>query len=296
MSAVRNCMRITERLHQYYLLMRLHKPIGILLLLWPTLWALWIAAGGMPDLHILLVFLLGVVLMRSAGCVINDYADRRFDPHVQRTRERPIAAGRVAPREALMLFAVLVLVAFALVLSLNRTTIYLSFGAVLLAVVYPFSKRYTQLPQVVLGAAFGWAIPMAFAAVQGAVPRVGWLLFLVNVLWSTAYDTFYAMVDRDDDLRIGVKSTAILFGESDRLIVGVLQLLVLGGLVLVGQLAALGRYFYLSLLVAAGLALYQQYLARQRDPAGCFRAFLNNNWFGLTVFAGILLDDLSRAT
>lgn len=296
MSAVQNRMRITERLHQYYLLTRLHKPIGILLLLWPTLWALWIAARGMPDLHILLVFVLGVVLMRSAGCVINDYADRRFDPHVQRTRERPIAAGRVAPREALMLFAVLVLLAFALVLTLNRATIYLSFGAVLLAIVYPFSKRYTQLPQVVLGAAFGWAIPMAFAAVQGDVPRVGWLLFLVNVLWSTAYDTFYAMIDRDDDLRIGVKSTAILFGESDRLIVGVLQLLVLGGLVLVGQVAALGRYFYLSLLVAAGLALYQQYLARQRDRAGCFQAFLNNNWFGAAVLAGILLDYLARAT
>lgn len=282
-------MRISERLHQYYLLTRLHKPIGILLLLWPTLWALWIAAEGMPDLHVVTVFVLGVVLMRSAGCVINDYADRGFDPHVQRTRERPIAAGHVAPGEALLLFAVLGMAAFMLVLTLNRQTIYLSFGALLLAVVYPFTKRYTQLPQVVLGAAFGWAIPMAFAAVQGEVPRVGWLLFVVNVLWSTAYDTFYAMVDRDDDLRIGVKSTAILFGESDRLIVGVLQLLVLGGLVLVGRLAELGLYFHLSLLVAAGLALYQQYLARHRDRTGCFQAFVNNNWFGAAIFLGILL-------
>lgn len=288
-------MTIQERLHQYYLLTRLHKPIGILLLLWPTLWALWIAAAGVPDLRILLVFIVGVVLMRSAGCVINDYADRNFDPHVARTRERPIAAGRVSPREALLLFAVLCLLAFALVLTLNRQTIYLSFGALLLAAVYPFTKRYTQLPQVVLGAAFGWAIPMAFAAVQGAVPKIGWLLFTVNVLWSTAYDTYYAMVDRDDDVKIGVKSTAILFGESDLLIVGVLQVLVLGGLVLVGQLAGLGLYFYLGLLVAAGLALYQQYLARRRDREGCFRAFLNNNGFGAAVFAGILLHYLAQA-
>lgn len=287
-------MTFRDRLYQYYLLTRLHKPIGILLLLWPTLWALWIAAEGVPDLQVLLVFVFGVVLMRSAGCVINDYADRGFDPHVQRTRERPIAAGRVTPREALLLFAVLGMAAFMLVLTLNRQTVYLSFGALLLAIVYPFTKRYTQLPQVVLGAAFGWAIPMAFAAVQGEVPRVGWLLFLVNVLWSTAYDTFYAMVDRDDDLRIGVKSTAILFGESDRLIVGVLQLLVLGGLVLVGRMAGLGLYFHLSLLVAAGLALYQQYLVRRRDRTGCFQAFLNNNWFGAAVFVGILLDYLAR--
>jgi len=288
-------MTLRERLHQYYLLTRLHKPIGILLLLWPTLWALWIAAAGMPDLSILLVFLLGVVLMRSAGCVINDYADRHFDPHVARTRERPIAAGRVGPREALILFAVLCLLAFALVLTLNRQTIYLSFGALLLAAVYPFSKRYTQLPQVVLGAAFGWAIPMAFAAVQGEVPRLAWLLFTVNVLWSTVYDTFYAMVDRDDDVKIGVRSTAILFGESDLLIVGVLQILMLAGLILVGQLADLGRYFYLGLLVAAGLSLYQQYLARRRDRDGCFQAFLNNNSLGACVFLGILLHYLAAA-
>lgn len=286
-------MTFSERLYQYYLLTRLHKPIGILLLLWPTLWALWIAAGGVPELHILSVFVLGVVLMRSAGCVINDYADRDFDPHVARTRDRPIAAGKVSPREALILFAVLCLAAFVLVLTLNRATIYLSFGALLLAAAYPFTKRYTQLPQVVLGAAFGWAIPMAFAAVQGAVPKVGWLLFTVNVLWSTAYDTFYAMVDRDDDVRVGVKSTAILFGESDLLIIGALQVLVLGGLLLVGHLAGLGLYYYLGLLVAAGLALYQHYLARGRDREGCFRAFLNNNGFGAAVFAGIFLHYLA---
>jgi len=288
-------MTLRERVHQYYLLTRLHKPIGILLLLWPTLWALWIAAAGMPELSVLLVFVLGVVLMRSAGCVINDYADRHFDPHVARTRERPIAAGRVSPREALILFAVLCLLAFALVLTLNRQTIYLSFGALLLAAVYPFSKRYTQLPQVVLGAAFGWAIPMAFAAVQGEVPRIAWLLFTVNVLWSTVYDTFYAMVDREDDVKIGVKSTAILFGESDLLIVGVLQILMLAGLILVGQLADLGRYFYLGLLVAAGLSLYQQYLARRRDRDGCFQAFLNNNALGASVFLGIFLHYLAAA-
>jgi 4-hydroxybenzoate polyprenyltransferase len=289
-------MTLIERLTHYEKLMRLDKPIGILLLLWPTLWGQWLASNGDPNWLILWIFVMGVVLMRSAGCVINDYADRHFDPHVQRTRERPIAAGRVKPREALILFAALCVLAFALVLTLNPQTIYLSFGALLLAAVYPFSKRYTQLPQVVLGAAFGWAIPMAFAAVLGEVPKIGWLLFIVNVLWSTAYDTFYAMVDRDDDVRIGVKSTAILFGESDRLIVGVLQLLVLGGLLLVGRLAGLGLYYHLGLLVAAGLALYQQYLARQRDSAGCFQAFLNNNWFGAVVFAGLFLHYLAAGS
>ncbi|MFN2308277.1 MAG: 4-hydroxybenzoate octaprenyltransferase [Gammaproteobacteria bacterium] len=284
---------MNDRLREYLRLMRLDKPIGILLLLWPTLWALWIAAGGLPELPILGVFVLGVVLMRSAGCVINDYADRRFDAHVARTRERPLAAGRVSPRAALGLFAALCLGAFALVLTLNRLTVALAFGALLLAVVYPFAKRYTHLPQLVLGAAFGWAIPMAFAAVQGEVPRLAWLLFTVNILWSTAYDTFYAMVDREDDLKIGVKSTAILFGDADRLVIGALQLLTLGGLLLVGGLAGLGLYYYLGLLVAAGLALYQQYLARGRDPAGCFAAFLNNNAFGAAVFAGIFLHYLA---
>ena len=286
-------MNYQDRLYQYYLLTRLHKPIGILLLLWPTLWALWIAAQGLPPLPILLVFVAGVVLMRSAGCVINDYADRDFDPHVQRTQDRPIAAGRVSPSEALVLFALLCVVAFILVLTLNRLTLYLSFGALLLAALYPFTKRYTYLPQLVLGAAFGWAIPMAFAAVQDQVPKIAWLLFVVNILWTTAYDTFYAMVDRDDDVKIGVKSTAILFGSADRLVIGVLQILVLAGLVLIGRLAGLGLYFYLGLLIAAGLALYQQYLSRNRDKGGCFQAFLNNNWFGAAVFAGIFLHYLA---
>lgn len=286
-------MTLKERLHQYFLLTRLHRPIGILLLLWPTLWALWIAADGWPDPYVLLVFTAGVVLMRSAGCVINDYADRRFDPHVERTRDRPLAAGRVSPREALLLFAALCLLAFALVLTLNTLTVRLAFGGVLLAAIYPFSKRYTHLPQVVLGAAFGWAIPMAFAAQTGSLPKIAWLLFTVNILWATVYDTFYAMVDRDEDLKIGVKSTAILFGYSDLPIIGALQALVLGGLVLVGAMAELGLYYYLALLVAAGLALYQQYLARRRDKAGCFQAFLNNNWFGAAVFAGIFLHYLA---
>lgn len=284
-----------DRFYQYYLLARLHRPIGTLLLLWPTLWALWLAAEGFPDPKVLAVFVAGVVLMRSAGCVINDYADRDFDPHVKRTRERPIASGRVSPREALVLFAVLCLIAFALVLLLNPLTIKLAFVGAVLAAIYPFSKRFTHLPQLVLGAAFGWGIPMAFAAQTGELPRLVWLLFLVNILWATVYDTQYAMVDRDDDLKIGVKSTAILFGEADRLIIGMLQLLVLLGLGLVGGMAQLGLYYYLGLAVAAALALYQQYLIRNRDRDGCFRAFLNNNWFGGVVFAGLVLDYLNQS-
>jgi len=287
--------RIRERLTQYARLMRLDKPIGIYLLLWPTLWALWIAGEGKPDLLVVGVFVLGVVLMRSAGCVINDYADRHIDPHVARTCERPIACGSVTPREALILFVVLCLLAFALVLLLNRLTLYLSFGAVALAALYPFMKRFTHLPQVVLGAAFGWAVPMAFAALTGEVPRVAWLLFVATVLWTTAYDTMYGMVDREDDLKIGVKSTAILFGESDRLVIGILQLLALAALALAGQLAALGGYYDFGLALAAGLALYQQYLIRERRPEACFRAFLNNHWFGAAVFAGIVLAYLAGA-
>ena len=274
-------------LPDYARLMRLDRPIGILLLLWPTLWALWIAAGGVPDPGVLAVFIAGVVLMRSAGCVINDYADRHFDPHVARTRQRPLATGRVSPREALILFAVLCLLAFALVLTLNRLTVLLSLGGVALAILYPFTKRYTYLPQVVLGAAFGWAVPMAFAAQSGEVPQVAWLLFVANLLWTLAYDTMYAMVDREDDLRIGVKSTAILFGDLDRVIIGVIQVMALLALALIGQRQALGPYYYLGLLVAAGLAIYQQRLMADRSPEGCFSAFLNNNWFGAAVFAGI---------
>ncbi len=286
--------RLKDRLVQYALLMRLHRPIGIFLLLWPTLWALWIAGEGHPDPRVLTVFVLGVVLMRSAGCVINDYADRGFDPHVARTRDRPIAAGRVSPGEALMLFAMLCLGAFALVLLMNRLTILMSLAGAALAASYPFMKRYTHLPQVYLGAAFGWAVPMAFAAQTGAVPKVAWLLFVATVLWATVYDTMYGMVDREDDLKIGVKSTAILFGESDRAILAVLQVLLMGTLALAGQEAGMQGYYYLGLLLAAGLSLYQQYLIRHREPKRCFQAFLNNNWLGAAVFAGIALDYLAR--
>lgn len=281
---------VLDRLHEYVLLTRLHRPIGILLLLWPALWALWIAAQGVPDGVVLTVFVMGVVLMRSAGCVINDFADRRIDPHVQRTHDRPLAAGRVSPREALALFGVLCLVAFGLVLLLNWLTVALSLVGAALAATYPFMKRYTYLPQVVLGAAFGWAIPMAFAAQTGAVPKIAWLLFVANVLWSTAYDTMYAMVDRPDDLRIGVKSTAILFGDMDRTLIAVIQALVLLAMVLVGQELELGLPYYGGLAVAAGFAGYQQHLIKDRAPQGCFKAFLNNNWFGASVFAGLALQ------
>lgn len=283
------------KLRDYAQLMRLHRPIGIFLLLWPTLWALWIAAEGWPDPLVLFVFVTGVVLMRSAGCVINDYADRDFDPQVARTRERPLAAGRVTPREALLLFVALCLAAFLLVLLMNRLTILLAFVGALLAATYPFMKRCTHLPQVYLGAAFGWSVPMAYAAQTGELTRVTWLLFVATVVWATAYDTMYGMVDRDDDLRIGVKSTAILFGSADRLIIGILQGLLLFDLVLVGHTAKLGQYYFFGLLVAAALALYQQYLIRDREPEGCFAAFLNNNWFGAVVFLGIFLDYLARS-
>ena len=275
--------------------MRLHKPIGIYLLLWPTLWALWIAGEGRPDLLVLLVFVLGVALMRSAGCVINDYADREFDQHVARTRDRPIVAGEVSPAEALLLFFSLSTAAFLLVLLMNSLTVWLSLAGGLLAASYPFMKRYTHFPQVYLGAAFGWAVPMAFAAQTGEVPRTAWLLFIATVLWATAYDTMYGMVDREDDRKIGVKSTAILFGDADRAIIGVIQLLALFALALTGQAAGLGAYYYFGLLLAAGLALYQQFLIRERRPERCFKAFLNNNWFGAVVFAGIILDFLAKA-
>jgi 4-hydroxybenzoate polyprenyltransferase len=281
-----------DRLIQYAHLMRLHRPIGIYLLLWPTLWALWIAAEGHPDLLVVFVFVSGVVLMRSAGCVINDYADREFDPHVERSRDRPIAAGRVKPTEALALFVVLCLGAFALVLLMNKLTIYLSLAGVVLAASYPFMKRYTHLPQVYLGAAFGWAVPMAFAAQTGSVPKVAWLLFVATVLWATVYDTMYGMVDRDDDIKIGVKSTAVLFGEADRTIIAIIQLLFIAALLLIGQAAALGGYYYFGVLLAAALSIYQQYLIRNREPQYCFQAFLNNNWLGAAVFSGLVLHYL----
>lgn len=285
---------IKERLYHYALLMRLNRPIGIFLLLWPTLWALWISSAGRPDPLVLIVFVLGVVLMRSAGCVINDYADRDIDPHVQRTAQRPLATGKVSPREALILFAVLCLIAFLLVLLMNRLTVLLSFVAVLLAVSYPFAKRYTHLPQVHLGAAFGWAVPMVFAAQTGSVPQEAWLLFIATVLWATAYDTMYAMVDRADDLRIGVKSTAILFGDADRVIIAVIQGLMLSAMILIGMRVHLGWPYYAGLSLTLGLAVYQQMLIKDRTPALCLKAFLNNNWFGAAIFAGIVAHYLLK--
>ncbi len=281
---------VMDRARQYALLMRLDRPIGILLLLWPTLWAVWIAGEGKPDPKVVLILVLGVIVMRSAGCIINDYADRHFDPHVRRTRERPIAAGRVAPQEALKLFVFLCLIAFGLVLLLNWQTILLSFVAVALAALYPFAKRYTYLPQVVLGIAFSMAIPMAFTAQTGGVTRITWLLFIANVLWTTAYDTMYGMVDREDDLKIGVKSTAILFGDVDVIIIGIIQSMVFLALFLAGALVPMGAFYYMGVTVAIGLALYQQELIKDRDPRHCFQAFLNNNWFGLVIFLGIAVD------
>nr|WP_277628841.1 4-hydroxybenzoate octaprenyltransferase [Pantoea allii] len=274
----------------YSRLMRIDKPIGALLLLWPTLWALWLAKMTVPPLPTLAVFVAGVFVMRAAGCVINDYADRKVDGHVERTRHRPLASGAVTAKEAKMLFVVLGLIAFALVLSMNLMTIMLSVVGLALAWVYPFMKRYTHLPQVVLGAAFGWAIPMAWAAVSESLPLVCWLVFLANICWTVAYDTQYAMVDREDDLKIGVKSTAILFGRYDKLIIGLLQLSTLVLMALVGTMLDLNGAFYWTLLLAGGLFVYQQKLIAQRDRQACFRAFLNNNYVGLVLFLGVLMN------
>lgn len=279
-----------ERLRTYAELARLDRPIGNFLLLWPVMWSLWLAAEGLPDLDILIIFVLGVVVMRAAGCVINDYADRHIDAKVKRTQRRPFATGRVSEREALAVFVLLCLLAFALVLLTDPLTIMLSLVAVMLAATYPFTKRYTHLPQVHLGLAFGWAIPMAFAAQAGELPLVVWLLLVANVLWATVYDTMYAMVDRDDDLLIGVKSTAILFGELDRVMIGILQILMLIALIQVGLHLSMGSAYYLGIGVAAVLFVYQQYLIRERERMACFRAFLNNAWLGGAIFAGILLD------
>lgn len=281
---------ISNRLYQYMLLMRLHRPIGIYLLLWPTLWAVWIAGNGQPNLGIVFIFSCGVVVMRSAGCVINDYADKDFDPHVQRTKDRPLAAQRITGRESLVLFLVLCLIALFLVLQLNWFTVQLSVIALLLAAVYPFTKRYTHLPQFFLGAAYSWSIPMAFAAQTSDVPLLAWLIFIANLLWTVAYDTMYAMVDRADDLRIGVKSTAILFGDADKFIIALLQLVFFILLITIGIYLQLGNLYYTGLTLAAMLAMYQQWLIYHRDPARCFQAFLNNNWLGMTIFLGIVAD------
>ncbi len=278
---------LQQKVMPYVQLMRLDKPIGILLLLWPTLSALWIAAEGVPDLDVLTVFVLGVIAMRSAGCVINDYADRDIDGLVARTVNRPLATGVLQAKHALITFAGLALFAFVLVLFLNKMTILLSLVALFLAATYPFMKRYTYLPQVYLGAAFGWAIPMAFAAQTQTLPVVAWLLFLANILWATAYDTFYAMADREDDLLAGIKSTAILFGDDDHIIIGILQICFLLVMILIGAQLGMGFEYYLGVLLASFLFVYQQRLAKERQAAQCLQAFLNNNWVGAAIFVGI---------
>ncbi|WKZ12556.1 MAG: 4-hydroxybenzoate octaprenyltransferase [Gammaproteobacteria bacterium] len=281
---------LLDSLQQYLRLMRLDRPIGIWLLLWPALWGLWVAAEGRPQPRIFAVMVLGVVVMRSAGCVINDYADRDFDPRVARTRDRPLASGRVSPAEALVLFTALSLLAIALALMLDPLARVLAVVGGLLTIVYPFMKRVIAAPQLVLGAAFGWSIPMAFAAETGAVPRLAWLMWLAVVVWALIYDTMYAMADRADDLRVGVKSTAILFGSADVFIVSLLMIVLLLGLALVGHLAALGPWYFGSLPAAAALLLRQRHLIAGRDPARCFQAFLESHLVGAAVFAGILLD------
>jgi len=281
---------LKSKIWQYALLIRFDKPIGTLLLLWPTLIALWIAAEGFPDIDVLIVFVLGVFLMRSAGCAINDYADRKIDSKVDRTKNRPITTGKVSGEEALIVFMVLSFLAFFLVLFMNKLTIFLSVGGVLLAISYPFMKRYHYLPQVHLGAAFGWAVPMAYAAQANELTQITWLLFFATILWATAYDTMYAMVDRDDDIKIGVKSTAILFGGADKMIIGVIQCVLILDLIFIGQQLKLSGLYFLGIFVASGFAIYQQYLIKDRDKDLCFRAFLNNNWLGLALFAGVFFE------
>ncbi|MFC3152626.1 4-hydroxybenzoate octaprenyltransferase [Litoribrevibacter euphylliae] len=279
---------------EYLQLMRINKPIGIFLLLWPTLWALWVAAEGVPHVLNLVIFVLGVVFMRSAGCVINDYADRDFDLHVRRTQDRPLTSGRVTTKEALLLFATLVFTSFVLVLFTNLETIYMSCGALFLAALYPFMKRYTYFPQVFLGAAFAWAVPMAFTAETQSVSEVTWLLYAATLLWTIAYDTQYAMVDREDDLKIGIKSTAILFGDMDNIAIISLQVLTLCTLLLAANQLSAGIFFYLGLLAATGFFVYQYTLTQHRDRDMCFKAFLNNHWVGASIFTGIFIDYLVR--
>jgi 4-hydroxybenzoate polyprenyltransferase len=287
-------MTLSERLAHYKRLMRIDKPIGILLLLWPTLWGQWLASNGDPDWLILSIFVIGVVLMRSAGCVINDYADRDFDPHVARTRERPLASRKVAPKEALLLAAGLSLLAFLLILPLNALVLKLSVVALFLAASYPFTKRFLAIPQAYLGIAFGFGIPMSYAALWGTVPPEAWILLAANTFWAIAYDTQYAMVDREDDLKIGIKTSAITFGHYDLAAIALCYAATLSLLGWVGLQRETGMAFYGGLAVAAAIALYHLQLIRQRDPQQCFRAFLHNTWFGAAVFGGIALDYLLR--
>ncbi len=279
-----------QKLKYYALLIRLNRPIGILLLLWPALWAIWFASEGQPSLKILIIFSLGVAVMRSAGCAINDYADRNFDGAVERTKNRPLAAGLIQPKEALGVFFVLIFTAFLLVLQLDKNTILLSIVAAFLATLYPFMKRWTHFPQLILGMAFGWAIPMAYMAINGYIPMVAWLLYSVTVIWALIYDTQYAMVDRLDDIKIGIKSTALLFADYDRLMIGLLQLSMLIILILIGLHLQTNQYYYFSIFGAGILFIYQQFLIKNRDKTGCFKAFLNNNYVGMILFIGIVLN------
>ncbi len=283
----------SPRTRAFLELMRFNKPVGTLLLLWPTLWALWIAADGLPSIAVLIIFVLGVIVMRAAGCVINDYADRKVDGGVARTRHRPLVDGRIDPQEALILFGALCFSAFFLVLMTNRLTIALSFGGVAIATIYPFVKRYSHLPQVVLGAAWAWSIPMAYAAQTGTLVKEIWVLYFTVVLWTVAFDTFYAMVDREDDLKVGIKSTAILFGDLDLFLIGLLQALTLLGLVVTGDAFKLGTVYFGGVLAVALLFIHQQILARHRQPEACFKAFRNNQWVGLVLFIAIIADGFS---
>jgi 4-hydroxybenzoate polyprenyltransferase len=283
---------VSNRLKTYGQLMRLDKPIGILLLLWPMLWGLWFAAQGFPDLHILAIFIMGTILMRSAGCVINDYADRKIDPHVERTKNRPMAAGKVSSKEALLLAAGLSFCAFLLILPLNSLTIMLSVPALFLAGSYPFTKRFFAMPQAYLGIAFSFGIPMAFAAQTNTLLSIVWVLMLANLFWVIAYDTAYAIVDKPDDLKIGIKTSAITFGRYDVLGVMLCHAIFIALMLVIGQWQQMGMAYYAGLVVAVGLMLYQYSLIRNRDRALCFKAFLHNNWVGLVVFVGIALDFL----
>ena len=283
--------RLSRRIEEYSQLARFNRPVGTWLLLWPALWALWVAGEGTPNQKVLIVFVLGVVVMRAAGCVINDFADRDIDPHVRRTRDRPIAARRVSPVEALVLFVALLLIALYLVTFLDLLTIKLAFIGAALTVSYPFVKRVFPMPQLYLGISFGgWSVPMAFAAETGKLPRVAWVMYIAAVIWAAIYDTIYAMIDREDDLKIGVKSSAILFADMDKMLIFVMQAMMIFALVLAGQSMHFGRWYYGGLTIAALLFLYQQWLIRDRNPAGCLRAFLNNQYVGMVIFVGILLQ------
>ncbi len=283
-----------DKILAYVVLMRFDKPIGVLLLLWPTLWALWIAAEGFPSINNFMVFCVGVPIMRAAGCVINDYADRNFDGHVGRTQSRPIPAGKVSPEEALVLFSLLMLLAFILVLTLNKITIYLAFVGAGLTFLYPFAKRFTWFPQLILGLTFGWSIPMAFAAQLGSLSEITWLVYFTNLIWVVFYDTIYAMVDCEDDMKVGIRSTAILFGDADRFLIGIMQIMVIIGLTMIGTQLNFGMIYFTALGLVFALFTGQQMLIRQRDPDDCFRAFLNNNYVGMIMFIGIVSEYLGQ--